>query len=253
MEKPSIRITYDAYQTRDFGVTDFVNIDIFKNAIEKDYTPLIKPNAIGLGGGAYNLIIETFFNLKLKDYLLFVAAYIGKKAVGKIIDPIIERYLFRPFKDAYNALKEKNPYLDCDTIKIDFTDTTLNIISAYPNTIIEVYEDIISKIDEHFTNLVMEDQLPSQITIPMIMAVVHDENISRPPLFYPEIIEGQTKESYFKLWGLFYKFTYRHYTYDLENKQFINCKTFLTTEHFSKFENNPEDFKWYCKYDYEGE
>ena len=65
MEKPSLKITYDAFQCNK-GVEDFNSIEQFKSEIDKSYSSLVKANPVGRGGGAYQLIVAFFANLTVK-------------------------------------------------------------------------------------------------------------------------------------------------------------------------------------------
>jgi hypothetical protein len=232
MDKLILKIEYDAFPLTN-GVEDFDKIDVFKSELSSDYEVFIKPRPVGRGGGAYQFIVDLLIDLTLEDYLKIVGGYLGGKILDKIIDPKIEKYLFRPFKSAYEKLKQLNPILDCYRLRIEFVDTQINVYGIYENSIIEINEMILGALKQHYDNLKTGlGRLPDEIHIPLLIDAKEDEHIYRTPLGFDEYLTGLDKMNYLKLWGTM-DFNGIKTIYDLENKVVIPGE-FMTESEFYK-------------------
>ncbi|MEI6822946.1 MAG: hypothetical protein WCL51_13515 [Bacteroidota bacterium] len=237
-EKPSIKIIYDAFQYN-IGVEDFNEIETFKKQISKDYTSFVKAIPTGRGGGAYQFIVDFIINLNAKDYFKIISVYLASKALDKIIDPILDRYIFVPLKNAYKELKKVNPILDCYQLKIEFLDTKIYIYSVYNDSLIENIDKILQELYTHFSDLIINefgDEFPSEIHIPLLFHQFLEFQIYRPPLGMEESIIAK-KEDFYKLWGLKYQYTHNSKIYDLINNCFIDGE-FMTEKEFYDFANS---------------
>jgi hypothetical protein len=241
MEKPSLKITYDAFQNN-FGVEDFRNIEDFKRKISKEYSSFVKPNPVGRGGPAYQFIIDFFIDKTLEDYLKYIGEYIVGKAVDKVTDPIIDRYLFHPLKKAYDDLRAKNPLLDCYSFNIEFLNTKLFIYSVSENSIMENKDKILKCLDTHFKKLVStEGEFPTEIHIPVYDEIIDGKLIYRPPLGVEQTIDTAKDNKLLKLWGLKYFFTYRSVVYDVVNERIIEDVEFMTEREFYHYKRENDN------------
>lgn len=234
MDTASLKITYNAFQSNSC-IEDFDKINIFKDNISKSYSSIVKPIIVGRGGDAYQLIIDFFVNLHSHEYFKFIEGYLGGKVLDKIADPLIDSYIFKPLKNAYNKLKETNPILDCYLFTIELLDTKIFIYSIYPNSIIENQMQILTALDKHFKNLIVNDEFPSEIHIPVYDQYIQQHLIYRPPLDKVEIINTATKNNYFKLWGLKYQYTHQSIVYDLENQMLLPDHQFMKESEYEIF------------------
>ena len=234
MTKPSLRISYDAFQWNK-GVEDFNSIGKFKADIDKSYTSLVKFNPTGRGGAAYQFIIDFFANLTAKDYLTAVGGYLGGKVVDKIVDPLLESYVFNPFKEAYKNLKAENSILDCYSFTIELLDSKIIMYSISPDSIIENKDEILLALDENFNNLIVDDEFPSEIHIPVYEEQMGQKLIYRPPLGMSETINTADKSNFFKLWGLKYQYSFKSNVYDVVNRQTLSDTVFMTENEFNYY------------------
>ena len=237
MEKPSLKITYDAFQCNK-GVEDFNSIEQFKSEIDKSYSSLVKANPVGRGGGAYQLIVDFFANLTAKDYFLSVGGYLAGKVVDKIVDPILDRYIFNPLKNAYKNLKAKNPILDCYSVTIELIDTKIFLYSISPDSIIENKDRILLTLYKNFENLIRENEFPSEIHIPVYEDQIGERLIYRPPLGINETIDTANNGNFLKLWGLKYQYSYGSFVYDVAHEQIVVDTNFMTEDEINHYKKN---------------
>jgi hypothetical protein len=236
MQEPSIKITYDAFQYNK-GVEDLSDIEIFKEDLAKSYSSsIVKARPAGRGGGAYQFIVESFINLHAKDYLEIIGGYLGKKIIDKAIgEPLLNRYVFAPFKSAYEKLKSQNAILGCYLFTIELLDTKIFIYSIYPDSTIEYKDEILFELDRQFNNLIIEGEFPSEIHIPVFNEILNEKIIYRPPLGMAETLSTADSHNYLKLWGLKYQYSFRSIVYDVVNQTMLNDSPFMNEDEFFQY------------------
>ena len=236
MNEPSIKVTYGAFQYNK-GVEDFGDIETFKEDLAKSYSSsIVKAIPVGRGGGAYQFIVDTFINLHAKDYLEIIGGYIGSKVFDKAIgEPLLKAYIFTPFKSAYRRLKSQNTLLDCYLFTIELLDTKVFIYSIHPDSIIEDQDGILFELDKQFNNLIIDEEFPSEIHIPVYSEIVNEKVIYRPPLGMAETLGTADNQNYLKLWGLKYQYSFRSIVYDVVNQTMLNESTFMNEDEFFRY------------------
>lgn len=231
MNKPILKISYDAFASN-FEVEDFTHIEDFKSDLSKEYGYFIKPRPVGRGGGAYELAVEFLLNVDLKTYLDVIGGYLGGKLVDKIVEPKLDQYLFKPFFSIFKSFSEKHGGVEICEFKIELYNSTIIIYKIVDVSIVDVFEQILETIYQKLEKIVLDDEFPSEFTIPVFSDVIKDKGIFRPPLGVDETIDQFALEDYFKLWRLNYEFIHGEKIYDLVNDQLIDDVEFLTEDEY---------------------
>lgn len=231
MDKPILKISYDAFASN-FEIEDFTHIEEFKVDLAKEYGYFIKPRPVGRGGGAYELVVEFLLNTDLKTYLSIVGCYIGGKFIDKVIDPKLDQYLFKPFFNFFKSFSEKHGGVEICEFKIELYNSKIVIYKIEDLSIVDTFEKILATIYQNFENIVIENEFPSEFTIPVFADIVNEKVVYRPPLGMDEPKENITKEDYFKLWRLDYEFIHGQKVFDFVNNAFIEDAEYLTEDEY---------------------
>ena len=233
MEKPILKISYDAFASN-FEIEDFTHIEEFKTDLSKEYGYFIKPRPVGRGGGAYELVVEFLLNTDLKTYLSIVGGYLAGKVIDKIVDPKLDQFLFKPFFSFYKSFSEKHGGVEICEFKIELYNAKIVIYKVEEFSIVDTFEKILETIYQNLEKIVIEDEFPSEFTIPVFADVLNENAVFRPPLGMEETKENITKDDYFKLWKLDYEFIHGQRIYDLVNDTFIENADFVTEDEYYK-------------------
>ncbi len=236
MDKPILKISYDAFASN-FEIEDFTYIDDFKSDLSKEYGYFIKPRPVGRGGGAYELVVEFLLNTDLKTYLSIVGGYLGGKFIDKVVDPKLDQYLFKPFFNFFKSFSEKHGGVEICEFKIELYNSKIVIYKIEELSIVDTFEKILATIYQNLEKIVIEDEFPSEFTIPVFADVLKEKVIYRPPLGMDESKENITKEDYFKLWRLDYEFIHGQRVFDFVNNTFIEDAECMTEDEFYKMIN----------------
>jgi hypothetical protein len=182
MDKPILKISYDAFASN-FEIEDFTHIEDFKSDLSKEYGYFIKPRPVGRGGGAYELIVEFLLNMDLKTYLTGVGGYLTVKAIDKVVDPKLDQYLFKPFFRFFKSFSDKHGGgVDICEFKIELYNSKIVIYKIEELSIVETFQKILETIYQNLEKIVLEDEFPSEFTIPVFADVINDKVIYRTPL-----------------------------------------------------------------------
>jgi|GEM_PF-3401830 len=230
MEKPALRIHYDVHTKGDGkSFLDYYGMNAFDEDLSKEYTSIIKTTPVGLGGGAYQFVIDFFTNHTLKDYCEIIMGYF----LEKTIDATLDRLILKPLISAYKKLRAltddsgmyaRKEVLDIWRISIELKDTIVFIYSIYPQSIIENKDKILIQLAKSYKNLIVEGEIPSSITIP---ALYDEQNfgkgkpVYRAPLEIGEMIDTSDVKTYFKYWGLNYQYSHKTGVYDVEEERLV--------------------------------
>lgn len=233
MDKPILKISYDAFATN-FEIEDFTYIEDFKTNLSKDYSYFIRPRPVGRGGGAYELIVEFLLNIDLKTYLSAIGGYLTGKIIDRVVDPKLDQYLFKPFFNFYKSFSEKHGGIEICEFKIELYNSKIVIYKIEELSVVEMFEKILATIYQNLEKIVIEDEFPSEFTIPVFADIVDEKVIYRPPLGIDESKENITRDDYFKMWKLDYEFTHGQRIYDFANNTFIEDADYLTEDEYYK-------------------
>lgn len=234
MDKPILKISYDAFASN-FEIEDFTHIEDFKSDLSKEYGYFIKPRPVGRGGGAYELIVEFLLNMDLKTYLTWVGGYLTVKAIDKVVDPKLDQYLFKPFFRFFKSFSDKHGGgVDICEFKIELYNSKIVIYKIEELSIVETFQKILETIYQNLEKIVLEDEFPSEFTIPVFADVINDKVIYRTPLGMEESKENITKDDYFKLWKLDYEFIHGQRIYDFVNDTFLEDAHYMTEDEYYK-------------------
>jgi len=237
MDKPILKISYDAF-TSNFEIEDFTYIEDFKSDLSKEYGYFIKPKPVGRGGGAYELVVEFLLNIDLKTYLIAVGRYLTDKAIDKVVDPKLDQYLFKPFFRFFKSFSEKHGGgIEICEFKIELYNSKIIMYKIEELSIVETFEKILETIYQNLEKIVIEDEFPSEFTIPVYAEIVNGKVIYRPPLGMEETKENTTKDDYFKLWKLDYEFIHGQRIYDLINNTLLEDADYMTEDEYYKNSN----------------
>ncbi len=229
MNVPGLRIVYWAY-SEPVGVEDLLEIDKFRTAISESYASLVKVFPHDRGGEVFQFAIEFFTDLTLKDYLTLIGGYIGGKAVDKVIEPILDSYLFNPLKKAYKKLKEKNPDLGVYKFSFDLSDTKITIYHLNDDKLLDNIDLIISEIGNRYNQLQYLGELPMEIHIPVVKDETNGVEYYRPPFEMEEKIDLNALKYTEGYWGIkIFKYGLEC-VYDLTEKKIVSETNFYTEE-----------------------
>lgn len=237
MEKPILKISYDAFASN-FEIEDFTHIEEFKADLGKEYGYFIRPRPVGRGGGAYELVVEFLLNTDLKTYLTIIGTYLSGKIIDKATDGILDQYLFKPFFKVFRNFSDKHGGIEICEFKIELYNSKIVIYKIEDFSITETFEKVLEKIYQNLEKLVIEDEFPSDFTIPVFADVVNEKVVYRPPLGMEESIDKITEDDYFKLWKLDYEFIHGQRVFDLVNEVFIEDADFVTEDEYYDRHNN---------------
>jgi hypothetical protein len=231
MEKSlSFKITYWAY-IEPVGVEDLHDIDEFKEEISLAYPGLVKALPSDRGGAAYQFMIEFICNAPLEEYLKIIGAYVAGKAVDKVAEPYLNKYLFDPLKKAYKKLKEKNKeWLDTYTFTFELSDTKIIIYKAGDADVMEQVNTIYEEIGKRYKELSWEGEFPYEIHIPALEDQREGKTFYRPPLGEDEHLQISGFDYTKGKWGLIILRRGLYCIYDLDTHSIDNEKKFLTEE-----------------------
>lgn len=224
---PSLNVSYGA-PVWNKSVEDFEDIEIFRLDLDQSYTSFVKTIPVERGGGAFELFVEFFANLNAKDYLLPIGTYLLTKASDRIIDPLLDKYIFKPFKDAYQKLQKVNPDLDCYSLTIELLDLKIILYTTSPNSIVENIENVLLAISKHYESMSLKGEYPCEIYLPVFAEFFGEELIYRPPLGEREVIDICKEDNLFKLWGVKYPYSRLSIVFDVANGLILNDSQFMT-------------------------
>lgn len=229
MNPPGLKITYWAYAEQ-VGVEDLIDVENFKAEIDERYSSLIKVYPHGRGGDVFQFIIEFFANLTLKEYLAIVAGYIGGKSIDKVLDPVLDAYLFNPLKRAYRKLKQKNPDLGIYSLSFDLSDTKIIIYYLDDDSVLENLDIILKEIGDRYKDFRYFEDFPTEIHIPALKDVSEGNIFYRPPFEMEEHIDLRAIKYNEGYWGI-KTFKYGlECIYSLKENKLITDTAFYTIE-----------------------
>ncbi|MFM2334263.1 MAG: hypothetical protein RIS91_266 [Bacteroidota bacterium] len=229
--KPMLKIGYDAFYSN-FEIEDFEFISDFKTDLDIEYSNFIKARPVGRGGNAYELVVEFFLKVDLKTYLTIIGCYVANKGKDKIVDAIIDKYLFKPFFNFFQSFIRKQGSVEIYEFKIELFDSQIKIIKVAGISIPEIFDKIIEHIYLHFNNIIVEEEFPSEFVIPVFCDRLNNMDVYRPPLGLNETNFNITQSDYFKLWNLNYEFVQGFKIYDLINREFVIDPIYMNEQEF---------------------
>jgi hypothetical protein len=224
--KPMLKIGYDAFYSN-FEIEDFEFISDFKTDLDLEYSNFIKARPVGRGGNAYELVVEFFLKVDLKTYLTIIGYHVANKGKDKIVDALIDKYLFKPFFNFFQSFIRKQGSIEIYEFKIELFDSQIKIIKVEGISIPEIFDKIIEHIYLHFNNIIVEEEFPSEFVIPVFCDRLNNMDVYRPPLGLNETKFNISESDYFKLWKLNYEFVHGLKIYDLVNKKFVEGPNFI--------------------------
>lgn len=201
MKTPGLRIVYWAY-AEEIGVEDLDGIDSFRKEVAESYTSLVKVFPHERGGEVFQLAIEFFSDITLKEYLTFIGVYVAGKAVDKVVDPILDSYLFNPLKEAYKKLKQKNSDLGVYKFSFDLSDTKITIYHLDGDELLNNIDVILNELGNRYNQLHYFEELPMEIHIPVFKDDTNDVKFYRPPFEMEEQIDLSKFKYTEGYWGL---------------------------------------------------
>jgi len=224
MPESAFRIKYGAVNSLDGpGVEDLEGIKEFQEDMSSSYVTLLKPTLQERGGEAYQFIVEWFSKHSFKEYMEIIGAYLLAKASDKIIDSLLDKYLFNPFKKAYKKLLSRNSWrLGIYTFSMEFSDTSVSISSFSQESIIENLERIQTNLYNLYEILKDDARLPLYISIPIVKDQINGIDTFRYLTEKDELLFNQKDRNlYDEYWVIFYHLSERYFVYDVRNRKLI--------------------------------
>jgi hypothetical protein len=229
-----VKIEYYAFPENKNTLEDFQDIEIFKAEVEESYNSFIRGQGIGRGGGAYELMIHFISNIHWSDLLLYIAADLGKKAITKSENLLLDKYLFKPIQKAYKKLKNKNEILDCYSFQVELQDIRIFIYRTSHNSLMPNLEKILKTIENHAEQIRgAVDSNVSEIHIPVVIDLLEGRKIFRVPLGDMESLD-LNEDNLFEYWGIkhHYNQSLKVYSLNSENIEDNQFPDFYLEEEF---------------------
>jgi hypothetical protein len=237
--KPKIKISYWTYP----GGEDFVSLDKFKKELDSEVElEIASQETDALGGGLYEFILEVYSKFHLADFVKDYTEDIIKGSVG-VAGGFLGKHVIKSIKKLFSKNKKLTPGFEL--IKLIYRDVTVFLYPLYPDSLIDVTNDIIKVLAEHYSKIVKAVDSPvTEIHIP-IFNKIDSYGICdyRVRLNVDENIENFSKEDYFKIWGI--KCVSKHnFVYKLEENKADKIKFYTQEEYDTLFDewyrrNNP--------------
>lgn len=224
MIESAFRIKYGAVSNLGGpGVEDLDGIDEFQQEMSAVYVTLRKPMLQERGGEAYHFMIDWFSQHSFKEYFEIVGAYLLGKTSDKIVDSVLDTYLFGPFKRAYKKLLSRNSWrLGIDRFSLEFSDTSASIASFGPESIIENLEGIQRNLYHLCEILRTERRMPMYIQIPIVKEEIDGASTFRYLTEKDELLFQKESNNFYEgYWVMFYYLPERYVVYDVQNRKLI--------------------------------
>lgn len=216
-------------------VIELDGLQDFRSELAQDYVSVVQSRPGERGGGLYELAVEFISSITLQDF----AAFLLQGLAYDIIKSGSKAFILRPFLEAYNKLRSRNPErrVDIDEIKIVFQDTTLVIHQIAENSIFLQLENILAHLARHADHLIIaESERPFEIVIPVFEDPAKDRPCRfRVKLDVDETIPSFSDKDYLGFWGIWYKFS-RFRVYDVQNKALLHEEFFTSDRYWSAME-----------------
>ena len=190
-------------------------LESFRNALEKNYFSEVNIANYSFSSASAQLALELNCNLSLIEMLF----HFNKGNWGNFSqDNLTFRQLLLQLQD------ENEIRLDIEEFTLFLKDTTIVINKIYNESIPSQLEDIFTKIGEHYVHLSKGlIETPYEIYIPVFEECSHANDI----LIRNIEAGNQTKEDYFKFWGLYCESEEDAVIYDLQNSRIEKGDLFM--------------------------
>ena len=235
IQSAALKVLYWTAPLPENKVEELNGLDDFKSELSRDYVSVVQSRPGERGGGLYELAVEFISTITLQD----LATFLLQGIAYDLIKSGSKAFILRPFLDAYDKLKSRNPdrKVDIDELKIVFQDTTVILHQISENSIFLNLENILSHLAKHAHHLVVgETERPFEIVIP----VFEDPASDRPSRFRVKLDVDETipffsDKDYLGFWGLWYEFA-KFRVYDVQNKSLLHEEFFTSKRYWTEME-----------------
>jgi len=243
MKKPALNISY---WTRSDG--DFTDIEEFKNALKENYeVELMRKTSDALGGGLYELAIQVYNDLTLREFL---QSYVEDAVKWALV--FFAKDIFQAVKQLFGKNEKHKPGIQSVTIK--FRDAEIVFYSLYPNNIAENIESTAKAFLDHSSMLAKG--VSSKIMSVHIPIFFHTEKVGaqsnhkreafeitayRVRLRVDETITNFSADDYKKLWGI--RCENSDYVYEVASQRMVEARFFLEEEYWKLWKESYDKSK----------
>jgi hypothetical protein len=217
----AIKITYWAEQKQGTAsIYDFEGISDFRKELDQNYVSVVQGRP-GPLGGLHELAVEIISNLTFAE----VAKFLLGGVAFDVIKSGTKALILRPFLNAYQRLKERNPSfrLDIDEFRVVFQDTVIVIYKITDDGVFTNLEKILKSIAQHSNQLTLATgERPFEIHVPVFEDPARDRpRRFRVKLDVDETISSFSGSDYFRLWGIRYDYSGDR-VFDVEKRLLID-------------------------------
>ncbi|MCO6484239.1 MAG: hypothetical protein J5I41_00545 [Saprospiraceae bacterium] len=210
MNEISIKFDYKASGGEIHGLNEFVR------ELKNDYILNARPNGLPQSGGIFDVFVEFFANITLKDFV------IGAIAGGMLWDGVkigTRKFLFKPIFEAFEKLESQNELLDYwPVMKIKFDDVELvfyGLDRAFYININKVFNILF----KHFQDIIdLSSEKLYQIHIP---AYLNDEETEREVYEVCEYFDTSSI-NYDEFWAMSYMLDHHRDVLDVQNLKLLD-------------------------------
>jgi hypothetical protein len=230
----SIKITYWAEQSGEFGLYDFDGIDEFRQELTENYVAVVlsRPGALG---GLHQLAIEIISNLTFVE----VSKLLLSGIAFDLIKSGTKAFVLRPFLNAYHKLARRNTAYspDISDIRLVFQDTTLVVYRITDGSIFLQLEQILTTLAKHSSNLTLRSgERPFEIHIPIFEDPEPNPLCRfRVLLDVDEPIRTPSVADYFRYWGIHYDFQRNTRVYDVQRSLLLDQEFFTAARYWAEW------------------
>lgn len=233
----AIKISYwaEADSSGEASIHDLSGINEFREDLARNYISVVHGRPGDLGG-LHELAIELVANISLMDVAKFLAGGIAYD----LIKSGSKAFVLRPFLQAYEELRERNPSNDVDIeeLRIVFQDSVVVIYKICENGIFSQLEGVLQTLGRHYDKLLLSSgERPFEIHVPVLEDLAEDRLIRfRVILDVDETISGITLKNYLDFWGLWYDYSRKFRVYDVARALLIDEQFYTRDRYWYEWE-----------------
>ena len=191
-------------------------LDEFKKELQKNYLRSVRPNRKPQAGGLWDVFVEFYVNISLKEFIL---SAIAGGLLWDLVKIGTRKFVFRPLVQAFEKLENENQNLDyIPVIRMTFDDVQLCFYGVNKNFFVGVSEVFKILFKDYNKIINLTDQDLYTIHIPAYL----DTEITDREIYKIDPDREPSRQDFTKYWALSYTIDHERDVLDVENLRLLD-------------------------------
>jgi len=191
-------------------------LEEFQKSLKSDYIINVRPNRGPQAGGMWDIFVEFYVNISLKDFIL------GAIAGGMLWDGVkigTRKFVIEPIIAAFEKLEEQNEYLDYTPVfRMTFDDIQIKFYGIEKGFFAGV-SDAFAVLFKQYENIIkLSEQELYIIHIPTYL----DEEEKDREVYVVDDYSEPERNDYTKFWALSYTIDHERDVLDVRNMKLLD-------------------------------